>query len=113
MLHLINIQWIGSRRDSGRGAVWGWFTETGKRETPIIGTNWDREPEPKCHMFYGRIGKKLHILECSLTHEFLTMIEGTKKNYRTVENPEKLAARWGGEFTSDLGMYLTMLKLKG
>lgn len=113
MLHLIKIHWVGSRKDSGRGAVWGWFTEIGKKEEPIIGSNWNRESEPKCHMFYGRIGKKLHIIEFELTHSFLNMIEGSKKNYRTVEDPEKLVARWGSEFTSDLGMYLTMLKLKG
>jgi hypothetical protein len=108
----IKIHWIGVRKDSGRGAVWGWFTETGKREEPLPRYDWDKTPQPKCHMFYGRIGKELHIIEFDLTNEFLTMMQGMQNNYRT-SDAEKVMSKWGKRFEEDLSMYLLMLKMKG
>lgn len=108
----IKIHWIGVRKDSGRGAVWGWFTETGKPEEPLIYYGRDKPEDPKCHMFYGRIGKELHIIESDLTNEFLEMMKNMKNNYRTAD-PEKVTSRWGKRFEDDLGMYLLMLKIKG
>jgi len=110
----IKIHWIGVRKDSGRGAVWGWFTETGKPEEPAPRYSWsgNKEPHAKCHMFYGRIGKELHIVESELTPEFLNMINGMQKNYRTAD-AEKVTSRWGKRFEEDLSMYLLMLKMKG
>lgn len=109
----IKIQWLGVRKDSGRGAVWGWFTEVGKREEPL--PRWahgEGNPEPKAHMFYGRIGKELHILEFDLTDGFIEMMKGYQNNYKTAE-AEKVMARWGKRFEEDLSMYLLMLKMKG
>lgn len=108
----IKIHWIGTRKDSNRGAVWGWFTETGKPEEPLLYYGRDACPDPKCHMFYGRIGRELHIVEFGLTNEFLAMIDTMKKNYKTSE-PEKVIPRWGNRFNEDLSMYLMMLKIKG
>lgn len=110
--HIV-IHWIGVRKDSGRGAVWGWFTETDKPMEPI--PSYGRPSgvgDAKCHMFYGRIGKELHIIEFDLTFEFLTMVKGMEKNYRTAD-VEKVTSRWGKRFREDLSMYLLMLKMKG
>lgn len=109
---LIKIHWIGIRKDSGRGAVWGWFTEVGKPEGPLDRYWRDEKPQNKCHMFYGRIGKQLHITEFELTSEFLAMIKGMENNYRTAD-AEKVMSRWGKRFEEDLSMYLLMLKMKG
>lgn len=112
MSPLITIHWIGVRKDSGKGAVWGWFTEVGKPVDPISQYWRNERPENKCHMFYGRIGKELHIIESDLTFDFLSMINNMKKNYRTAD-AEKITSRWGKRFEEDLSMYLLMLKMKG
>jgi hypothetical protein len=114
MSNHIKIHWVGTRKDSGRGSVWGWFTETGKRETPLPYYYRDNDdpPKPKCHMFYGSIGKELHIIEFELTTEFLAMMDAKQKNFRTAD-AEKLVTRWGKRFEEDLSMYLLMLKMKG
>ena len=109
----VKIQWVGFRKNSTRGAVCGWFTETDKSASPIIRFSYNNsDPEVKCHMFYGYIGKELYITEENLTHEFLSMVETRKNNYKTVD-AEKIISRWGRKFNEDLSMYLLMLKLKG
>jgi hypothetical protein len=108
--HIV-IHWIGVRKDSGRGAVYGWFTETGKPDKPLPYYYRDEEKAPRCYIFYGRIGKELHIIESELTPEFITTMDGMKKNYRT-EDPAKVTSRWGKRFEEDLSMFLLMLKMK-
>jgi len=103
------IHWIGIRKDSGRGSVWGWFTETGKRVVPL--SIYDDLPTPHCYAFWGSIGKKLHIEEFDLTHEFLQTAETKKKNFRQAD-ATKVTSRWGKNFEEEFSMYLLLLKMK-
>jgi len=107
----INVHWIGIRKDSNRGSVCGWFTEVGKRPTPYMYSH-PNDPTIYCHMFYGRIGKELHIVPFELTSDFISMINSKQSNYKTVDI-EKITSKWGKRFDEDLSMYLTMLRLRG
>lgn len=107
----IKIQWVGIRKDSGRGSICGWFTEAGKREHPKA-TFWDNTPIPVSHYFQGKIGGKLNIVQQDLTDEFLGMIGTKQKNYKTVLSVEKLESRWGKSVDEELSMYIMFLKIK-
>lgn len=108
------IHWMGFRKDANRGSVWGWFTQTGKRAEPLptYGYSRDDEETPKCYVFWGSIGKKLHIEEVDLTPEFLTAARDKKKNFREVDSA-KITSRWGKVFEEEFSMYLLLLVMKG
>ena len=118
MQHLIKIHWMGLRKDSGRGSIWGYFTEVGKETEPFFvyalhssggKSQWVYQP---CYVFRGKIGKSLIIEEGLLSNEFLNSIPGIAKNYRQVE-PAKITAKWGSALDEELSMFLTMRKLRG
>jgi hypothetical protein len=109
----ITIHYLGQRKDSGKGAIWGYFTEVGKPDKPKF-NYYTNSPEPNvyCHVFWGRLGKKLHI-ECKeLTIGFLDEAEAKKKNFKQVEQ-EKVLPRCGKDFEEEFSMYLLTLKLRG
>jgi hypothetical protein len=106
----VNLHWIGIRKDSGKGAIWGWFTEIGKPDQPPY--PWEKEDRPRtCHVFWGSIGKKLHIEEVDLTFEFLTGVSSRAQNYK-MGNSNKIMSKWGQSFDEEFSMYLLMLKMK-
>ena len=111
--HIV-IQWMGIRKDSGRGAVWAWFTETGKPITPNPTYAYGLSPLPRvhCHVIWGSIGKKPQIEEHELTFEFLQDVRSRANNFRQVD-PEKIIPRWGKYFNEEISMYLLLLKMKG
>ena len=110
----VKIQWIGIRKDSGRGSVWGWFTETGKKEFPNRNSSYSHIPEDPvfCHVFWGSIGKKMHIEQRELTYEFLSEVKTRTKNFKE-QAAEKTTSRWGKVFEEEFSMYLLLLKMKG
>lgn len=108
----IKVHWMGYRKNSGRGAVWTWFTESNKKDEPNS-TYWkDTLPPVECHIAWGNIGKKLHFEPRELTYDFLLEAKSLSNNFRQVE-PEKFVTRWGKSFNEELSMYLLFLKLKG
>jgi hypothetical protein len=116
MQHLINIHWMGIRKDSGKGSIWGYFTEVGKSTDAhfVYGYNgnksyWVFQP---CYIFRGKIGKSLIIEEGLLSNDFLASISGVAKNYRECD-PKKITSKWGAALDEELGMFLTMSKLRG
>ncbi|HEY6436846.1 MAG TPA: hypothetical protein VIY47_09655 [Ignavibacteriaceae bacterium] len=107
----IEFQWMGIRRDSGKGSLWAWFTEVGKRKEPLFFQG-DGTETPCCHVIRGKIGKKCHIEEHQLTDDFLLNVKAHSNNFRQI-SPEKIITRWGKSFDEELSMYLLMLKIKG
>jgi hypothetical protein len=113
MLSHISIQWMGIRKDSGRGSIWAWFTETGKPCIPP--SKYRIDPEEKiyyCHVIWGSIGKKCQIETYKLTDEFLQWAQARSNNYKQID-PEKVTNRWGKSFNEELSMHLLLLKMKG
>lgn len=108
----VDIHWVGIRKNSGRGSIWGWFTEVGKEHTPGHRNSYYEEPTPSCYIFWGSIGKKMHIEERELTYEFLNEVRLKSKNFKE-EDPKKIIAQWGKIFDEEFSMYLLMLKIKG
>jgi hypothetical protein len=111
----IKIQWVGHRKDgSKKGSVWGWFTETGKAEEPSrrYYSGGQREEDPPCYVFWGRIGKIMYIEQRFITTEFLAEATAKTRNFRSQE-PDKIMGRWGKVFDEELSMYILTLKLKG
>jgi hypothetical protein len=110
----VKIQWIGIRKDSGRGSVWGWFTETDKKDHPNHNYGYPRQDDPPvfCHVFWGSIGKKIQIEQKELTHEFLKEAKIRTKNFKE-QDAEKTTSRWGKIFEEEFSMYLLMLRMKG
>lgn len=111
----IQVQWIGHRKDaSNRGAVMGWFVQSGHSTTPAY--RWTSpsqldHTEHIAYMFWGRIGNTLHIVERELTPEFLHEMNSKAKNFKQVD-PQKIMSKWGKTFTDDLNMHIMMMKLK-
>lgn len=111
----IKIHWIGIRKDSGRGSVWGYFTQAGKKDTPNYEHEYYRtvpEAIPMCYEFRGSIGKKIHFIERELTNEFLAEVTTKKKNYRPADS-EKIISRWGKSFEEEFSMQIMMMVIKG
>lgn len=117
MQHLITIHWMGFRKDSGRGSIWGYFTEKSKPTEKV----WDYGDMPgtkagyiypACYMFRGKIGKSLTIEETTMSDAFLESVGSISKNYRQCD-PKKITAKWGSALDEELGMFLTMCKLRG
>jgi len=118
MKHLIKIHWVGFRKDSGKGSIWGYFTEVDKDIEKVyvwplsvgIGKgHWIYQP---CYVFRGKIGKSLLIEEQLLSDDFLASIPAMAKNYRQTD-PVRITSKWGKALDEELGMFLTMLKLRG
>jgi len=111
----IKIQWVGHRKDgSKKGSVWGWFTEVDKAERPVFyrGYGPADEEDPPCYVFWGRIGKTMHIEQRFITAEFLAEAAAKSKNFK-MQDPAKIMSRWGSVFNEELSMYILTLKLKG
>ena len=93
--------------------MWGWFTEAGKLEEP--GRRYYGKPlteDPPCYVFWGRIGKTMHIEQKFITSEFLSEVATKSRNFK-MQDPEKIMSRWGSVFNEELSMYILTLKLKG
>ncbi len=112
-LSSISIQWMGYRKDGGKGTVVGWFVPTGYPARPL--NRWERDPnDPSpevAYFFRGRVGKKLVIEEKELTFEFMQSFKTFEKNYRTVE-PDKITKIWGTAINEELSQFILMMKLK-
>lgn len=113
-INSINIRWLGTRKDSSsRGAIAGWFVETGQPTAP---RNIWEERDLGCaraYTFRGKIGKKMIIEERILNSNFIHEMQGLQKNYRTALDPEKVMNSWGSALNEELSMFIVMLKLKG
>lgn len=107
----IEIQWLGVRKDSGRGAVWGWFTLAGSPTEPRRGYRSDDSTEHRCYYIAGKIGKRPQVIEAELTDDFLDFAESMKKNYRTVLYVKKLTSKWGKSFDEEISMTVLLSKL--
>lgn len=108
----VNIHWIGIRKDSGRGSVWGYFTQVGKKDTPNSYWAPPEEKIPVCYEFWGSIGKKMHIRERDFTLDFVKEAQAKGKNYKEAD-PNKVMSRWGKVFEEEFSMHLMMLVMKG
>ena len=118
MFGVIDIQWVGHRKDgSPKGAVLGWFVKTGTPNTPpekywSLGGLKREAKENIAYVFWGRIGKKLHIEERSITDEFLDEMRAKESNYKQVST-EKIASKWGKLFEEEFSMQALMMKVRG
>ncbi len=112
-LSSISIQWIGYRKDSGKGTVVGWFVPTGDTNRPLH--TWERardDDKPQtAYFFRGRVGKKLIIEEKELTSDFIKSFKTFEKNYRPVET-DKISKIWGTAINDELSQFILMMKLK-
>lgn len=104
----IDIQWIGFRKDSGKGSIVGWFVLKG---APTVPKWWDYEEDRIAYCFRGKIGKKIYIEERPLTNHFLADMNQLSKNYTTVD-PEKVTRHWGKIINDEIEMFIIYLKLK-
>lgn len=104
----IDIQWMGYRKDGGKGTVVGWFVRAGTHSTPSHRAG---DTPRVAYFFRGRVGKKLVIEEHALTYEFIQSFKTFEKNYRTVE-PEKITKIWGSAINDELSQFILMMKLK-
>lgn len=110
---LIVVRWVGVRKDSGRGSVWGYFTMAGARDHPLNSwENYDGKPHPACYVFRGKIGKSLIIEETELTIEFLNSVSVKEKNFKA-QDSAKMLSRWGDTLTTELEQFVMFLRLKG
>jgi hypothetical protein len=108
----IDIQWMGYRKDGGKGTVVGWFVPTGCPTKPL--ERWEEKEyggPATAYFFRGRIGKKMTIEEKVLTHDFIRGFGTFEKNYKTVE-PEKITKIWGTAINEELSQFILMMKLK-
>ena len=113
MSNLIEIQWMGVRKDSGKGSIWGWFVPTGKSNRPIQIYHYNNlisEPSD-CYVLWGKLGKTLNIEKKLLTQEFLAEANLKKKNFKE-SDPEKIMSKWGKPLNDEMGMFLITMVLK-
>lgn len=114
MANVVEIQWVGFRKDGDRGSVFGWFVETGHPSVPAYDYGYMGRPEPLDRLAYtmrGRIGKQLHIEEHLLTNEFISEMRAKQKNFRA-DTPARIMAKWGKTFDEEFSMFQMMMKLK-
>lgn len=125
MKHPITVHWLGIRKDSGRGTIWGYFTLAGKPDLQVpkmAGWYEKHIKDPAidedgvirhyCYVFTGKIGKKLNI-EKRIYDDFLREeINAKQKNYRAADI-EKTMDKWGTALDEELNMYLTYATLLG
>lgn len=109
--HIV-IHWIGIRKDSGKGSIWGWFTEANKPDVPTPKYSVFDYPPNYCHIFWGKLGKKIYINKVELTYDFISELKVKQKNYKQT-TPEKVLSRWGKNCEEEFSMYLLMLKMMG
>jgi hypothetical protein len=114
MLDLIDIRWIGYKRDrSGKGHVWGYFFDKSNPHAswyPLA--LWHpQEYKYTCNIFWGRIGKVLNIKTVIYTYDFYLTAKGKRNNYREIEL-DKILSRWSG-FTDEIEMFLLHRRLVG
>lgn len=126
MKHPITIHWLGIRKDSGRGAIWGYFTLAGADEIsfPRMAHTWSYSDQENknlcpdgyirhyCYTFTGKIGKSIHIERKLYTPELASEMMSKQKNYKPAD-VEKLTSRWGSAIDEELSMYLTYATLRG
>jgi len=125
MKHPINIHWLGIRKDSGRGSIWGYFTLAGKPDLEVpqkagwydVHTN-NPLIDPDgiighyCYVFSGKIGKKINIEKRLYTAELQEEICSKQKNFRAADI-EKTSSKWGAAIDEELSMFLTYAVLAG
>jgi len=126
MKHPINIHWLGIRKDSGRGSIWGYFTLENSEDLsfPRLARDWSYvDLENKnlcddgwirhyCYTFSGKIGKSIYIEKKLYTNELSAEIESKKKNYKSADI-EKITSKWGKAIDEELSMFLTYAVLAG
>lgn len=115
MNHPIVIHWLGFRKDSNRGSVWGWFTLAGRPVVPARKYYYSLSDDIEhfCYTFSGKIGKSINIEKCTLTYEFLNEIKGKQKNFKEQFNHSKITSKWGKAIDDELSMFLTYETLLG
>lgn len=114
MSNLIEVQWLGLRKDAGKGSIWGWFVPAGKPNRPIdMYLNGIRISKPNnCYIFWGKLGKTLNIERRDLTSEFLSEALAKKKNFKEAD-PAKIMSKWGKALDEELSMFLITMVLRG
>lgn len=117
MSDAIEMQWLGFRKDSNRGSIYGWFVlRRGHDPYPSYVTyhsmlNGESLPPNLGYVVRGRIGKQLYIEEQIITHDFLEEMERSSRNF-TRADPAKLMKKWSKGFDDELSMFLTMATLR-
>jgi hypothetical protein len=111
----IEVQWCGIRKDSGKGAVWGWFVETGKstsfgKEFNFTTRRYEELKNP-CYEFWGSFGKKLQISENIITPELLSSFKQKERNYKQIEF-QKIRQKWSSKFDKELEEFIFFQTLK-
>ena len=112
--NLATLHWVGFRKDSNDGKIWGYFTEKEK----VMESAFSWSPSLTfipltCFVFYGRIGETLTIEEKKTT-DVAELVRAKRANYKTME-PNKMIrviTSWP-QFNSEIGMFLTYRKLAG
>jgi hypothetical protein len=112
--NLTTLHWVGFRKDSNDGKIWGYFTE--KEYLVKSEYSWASSytvTPVDCFVFFGRIGGSLTIEERK-TAEMDELVRARRANYITMP-PNKMVriiTSWP-EFNSEIGMFLTYRKLAG
>jgi hypothetical protein len=112
--NITTLHWVGFRKDSNNGKIWGYFTEKEYIVKPdwSYGTPYSVTPAT-CFIFFGSIGETLTIEERK-TDDMAELVRGKRANYKTME-PNKMIrviTSWP-QFNSEVGMFLTYRKLAG
>jgi hypothetical protein len=107
----IDMQWVGYRKDSQRGAVAGWFVLKGQLLRPLYEWEEQYRSNPTAFIFMGKIGKSLVITEHTITHQFVWSRTEFAQNYRGCELAW-VQRRWGKLIDDEFSMFLTMQKLR-
>ncbi len=111
---IITVKWMGYRKDANKGSVWGWFVFNGKPDSPLPSyVPFNEEPvTPDCYILSGKIGKSLVIERRILNYEFLEEAKFKLKNFKQLDDPSKIMAKWGKPLDEELSMFLLAEKLR-
>lgn len=123
MKHPIVIHWLGIRKDSGRGALWGYFSLNKDPELCLpkhiscfyinkVIPDADDYVRTHCYVFTGKIGKKMNIEKRVYDERLLEEISARKKNYREA-NLETTPEKWGKALDEEMSIFLTYATLLG
>lgn len=123
MKHPITLHYLGIRKDSGKGALWGYFSLKSApelafpRQLPTYDTYTpNRDPDGwsrhYCYVFTGKVGKSIHIEKKLYTPELVAEFSARSKNYKPA-NIETMPDKWGKAIDDELSLFLTYATLCG
>jgi hypothetical protein len=109
--NLTTLIWVGFKKDSGNGKIWGIFSEK-EQKIDHLRYIYDGAIKP-AFVFSGKIGSTVTIAEIP-GNRVSDEIRAKRANYVTIE-PNKMIrviTSWP-QFNSEVGMFLTYRKLAG